>query len=315
MTLGWVFDALLALAALGMAVFVIAARGLFAAVIGFVTLGLLLALVWMRLEAPDVALAEAAIGGGATGVLLIGLARNPGAMRNDALTDRSDLVLTLAAAALAAATAAALAAVVLLLPTPAPTLAPETAANLAATGLGNPVTAVLLGFRAQDTFLEAIALLLALLGVWSLARDDAWGGIPGPRRLPVPDGPLDLLARVLPPIGIVIGVHVIWTGSDAPGGEFQGCTLLAAMWVLLMLAGVVEPPSIDRPWLRRVLVAGPAVFLAVGLLGLAREGGFLAYPEGGAKPLILVIEIALVPTIVVIVAMLLAGPPERATRR
>lgn len=315
MTLAWIFDALLALTAIGMAVFVIAARTMFAAVIGLVTLGLLLALVWMRLEAPDVALAEAAIGGGATGVLLIGLARRPGMLRNDALEDRSDFALTVAAAALAAVVAVALAAVVMLLPTPAPSLAPEATANLAATGLGNPVTATLLGFRAQDTFLEVIALLLALLGVWSLARDDAWGGTPGPRRLAVPAGPLDLLARVLPPIGIVIGVHVIWTGSDAPGGEFQGCTLLAAMWVLLMLAGVVEPPSIDRPWLRRVLAAGPGVFLAVGLLGLARKGGFLAYPEGWAKPLILLIEIALVPAIVVIVAMLLAGPPERAARR
>jgi multisubunit Na+/H+ antiporter MnhB subunit len=314
-TLAWIFDTLLALAAIGMAVFVIAARSLFAAVIGLVTLGLLLALVWMRLEAPDVALAEAAIGGGATGVLLIGLARRPGIPRNDTLTDRSDSAVTIAAAVLAAVVAVALAAVVMLLPTPAPSLAPEATANLAATGLGNPVTAVLLGFRAQDTFLEVIALLLALLGVWSLARDDAWGGVPGPRRPVVPNGPLDLLARVLPPIGIVIGVHVIWTGSDAPGGEFQGCTLLAAMWVLLMLAGVVEPPSIDRPWLRRVPAAGPAVFLAVGLLGLAREGGFLAYPEGWAKPLILVIEIALVPAIVVIVAMLLAGPPERTARR
>lgn len=311
MSLTWMFDALLALAATSMATFVIAARAPFAAVIGFITLGLLLALVWMRLEAPDVALAEAAIGGGATGVLLIGATAilHPACVGD--VSDRAGHALALVAAGLSLVVATGLAAVVLNLPTPAPTLAPQAAANLAATGLGNPVTAVLLGFRAQDTFLEVVALLLALTGVWSLAHDDAWGGVPGRSRHGISGTPLDLFARILPPVGIVIGIHVIWTGSDAPGGEFQGCTLLASMWVLLMLAGIVEPPAIGRRWLRRVLTAGPATFLAIGLAGLALEGGFLAYPEGWAKPLILTIEIALVPMIVVTVAMLIAGSPGR----
>ena len=46
----------------------------FAAVVGFVAYGLLLALAWVRLHAVDVALTEAAIGGGLCGVLLIGAA-------------------------------------------------------------------------------------------------------------------------------------------------------------------------------------------------------------------------------------------------
>ncbi len=44
---------------------------LFPAVVFFVTFGMLLALAWMRLAAPDVALAEAAIGAGLTGALLM----------------------------------------------------------------------------------------------------------------------------------------------------------------------------------------------------------------------------------------------------
>jgi uncharacterized MnhB-related membrane protein len=46
-------------------------RALFPAVVFFVAFGMLLALAWMRLEAPDVALAEAAIGAGLTGALLM----------------------------------------------------------------------------------------------------------------------------------------------------------------------------------------------------------------------------------------------------
>ena len=60
-------------------------------------------------------------------------------------------------------------------PSRAPTLAPQAAANIAATGLGNPVTAVLMAYRAIDTLLETVVLLLALVGIWSLAPDRVLG--------------------------------------------------------------------------------------------------------------------------------------------
>jgi uncharacterized MnhB-related membrane protein len=41
------------------------------AIVLFIAFGLLLAFVWVRLQAPDVALAEAAVGSGLTGALLI----------------------------------------------------------------------------------------------------------------------------------------------------------------------------------------------------------------------------------------------------
>lgn len=46
-------------------------RDLFRAVIKFIALGLLLAVAWVRLRAPDVALAEAAVGTGLTGALML----------------------------------------------------------------------------------------------------------------------------------------------------------------------------------------------------------------------------------------------------
>ena len=103
--------------------------------------------------------------------------------------------------ALRRSVAAGLAAAVLFLPDPAPTLAPAAAENLAATGLGNPVTNVLMAFRAMDTLLEKVVLLLALVGVWSLAPDRLWGGRPGPRHQADPHGVLAFLARLLPPVG------------------------------------------------------------------------------------------------------------------
>ena len=61
-----------ALLLLWLALWTVVARDAFVAVAGFVVYGLLLSLVWVRLAGIDVALTEAAIGGGLTGALLLG---------------------------------------------------------------------------------------------------------------------------------------------------------------------------------------------------------------------------------------------------
>ncbi|MFQ5488820.1 MAG: Na(+)/H(+) antiporter subunit B, partial [Gammaproteobacteria bacterium] len=49
----------------------LASPDLFRAIVLFIAFGLLMALAWVRLDAPDIALAEAAIGAGLTGALLL----------------------------------------------------------------------------------------------------------------------------------------------------------------------------------------------------------------------------------------------------
>lgn len=71
MTAGLVFDLLLAGTLLWSAWRTLAAPTPERAVILFIVFGLLMALVWARLSAPDIALAEAAIGAGLTGALLL----------------------------------------------------------------------------------------------------------------------------------------------------------------------------------------------------------------------------------------------------
>lgn len=66
-----VLDLLLAIALLWSALRSLMAPDLFHAVILFIVFGLLMALVWVRLHALDIALAEAAIGAGLTGALLL----------------------------------------------------------------------------------------------------------------------------------------------------------------------------------------------------------------------------------------------------
>ncbi len=294
------------------AVWTILVRDSFAAVIGYACYGLLLAFAWVRLAAIDAALTEAAIGGGLTSVLLIRAAVRLRRTETAALAETLAPVQRILAAVFSATVALALGAVVLTLPEPAPTLAPRVAEHLASTGLGNAVTAVLLSFRAIDTLLEAVVLVYALVAVWALTPDRFWGGRPGPKYAVEANGMLAYLARLLPPLGIVVGIYVFWVGADLPGGKFQAGTLLAAMWLLTIMAGLTDVPPISRRSLRIALVAGTVVFLAIGFAGVPLAGAFLAYPESSAKPLILVIEAASMVSIAVTLGLLVVGPPERS---
>jgi multisubunit Na+/H+ antiporter MnhB subunit len=305
----------LALLLVSIAAWTVVTRRTFAAVEGFVAYGLLLSIAWVALNAIDVALTEAAIGAGLTGVLLIGAAARLRTTEAALSAERPGAPLRGLAAAASAAVAGAIAIGVLSLPDPAPTLAPAVAEHLPSIGLGNAVTAVLLAYRGIDTLLESIVVVLALIGVWSLAPDHLWGGYPGPRQYADPNGILAYLARLLPPIGIIVGLYIFWVGADLPGGKFQGATILAAMWLLAVMAGLADAPPISRTWLRILLVAGPLLFIAIGFAGALTAGAVLAYPDGYAKLMIKVIEAALVPTLTLTLALLVAGAPERTAPR
>ncbi|WP_205963451.1 hydrogenase subunit MbhD domain-containing protein [Roseicella aquatilis] len=310
--MGGLVDWLLAALVLGAAAWTLAAPTGFAAVVGFVGFGLLVTLAWVRLGAVDVALTEAAIGAGATGViLLMAVVRLRGGAEEVSAATPGRAVMV-AAGLLAGGVGLALALAVLALPDPAPGLAAAAMARRGELGLGNPVAAVLMGYRGLDTLLESVVLVFAVLAVWSMAPDRRWGGIPGPRFPRQEAGPLALLARLLLPIGLVIGIHVAWVGAEAPGGKFQGGTILAAMWVLAWVAGLVQPPAIASQAVRLALVAGPLAFLLAGFAGMALGEGFLAWPPGLAKPMILLVEAAMTLSVAAALALLVAGPPERA---
>ena len=65
------FDVVLGLTLIWLAWRCLVSQDLFKGIVLFIAFGLLMALVWVRLQAPDIALAEAAIGAGLTGALLL----------------------------------------------------------------------------------------------------------------------------------------------------------------------------------------------------------------------------------------------------
>lgn len=310
------FDTLLAISIAATAAGAVVIRSLYASIALFIVYGLMLAVAWVRLDAIDVALAEAAIGAGLTGILLVGAAarcraveRRAGAIA-DGSGERRTLLRTVQGA-IAGVLAAAVGAAVLLLPDSAPGLTATVADTIERSGVSNPVTAVLLNFRGYDTLLESVVLVVALVGVWSLGAEQFWGGRPGLKQHARTDGVLAYFGRMLPLVGLLVGIHLLWAGAHAPGGAFQAGTVLAAVWLLVAMAGLRDAPPVASTRLRLMIVLGPMWFLAVGAIG-AIAGSFLGLPEAFAGELILAIEVLLTLSIAVTLVLLVLGVPRRS---
>jgi multisubunit Na+/H+ antiporter MnhB subunit len=296
-------DLLLAVLLLGLGWAAVSSRDVRRGVVLFIAFGLLLALAWARLRAPDLALAEAAIGAGLSGALLLAALRDqprpgseshPGAKVSPRPSTWLLVPLTLA---LAAAFAWAL--VQAVSSADPARLAGRVASQLPASGVSNPVTAVLLNFRAYDTLLELAVLMAAVLGILAL----------GPARPPyrAPGPLLGGLIGWLVPLLIVTAGYLLWAGAHAPGGAFQAGAVLAAAAVLLRLGGHANAGLPAPAALRWVLATGVGVFLAVGLAVTLSGLAFLQYPRAWASLLIVLIESAATLSIAATLALAYLG--------
>lgn len=185
-------------------------------------------------------------------------------------------------------------------------LRPAVMEQMHSSGVEHPVTAVLLNFRGYDTLLELAVLLVAGLGVWSLARAV-------PPTTEAPGMMLDHLPRRLVPLMVLMAGYLLWRGATGPGGAFQAGAVLGAAGVLLLLAGWRLPAHWQGWPLRVLLVSGVAVFAGVGLAVVPWSGLLLAYPLSVVSALILLIEaVATLAIGATLVALFLGGKPENA---
>ena len=302
-------DLLLITSLLGLAIATLASPDPRRSVILFMAFGLVLALAWVRLRAPDIALAEAAIGAGLAGALMLAAVdelcgrekQQQQADRQGGQHGRFNRMLDATATLLCAATGALLAwslAHALGQP-PQDELRQTVFGELDNSGVSNPVTAVLLNFRAYDTLLELGVLLTALLGILAVGKEQPAYQAAGPV--------FDSLSRWLVPLLILAASYLLWVGAHAPGGAFQAGATLAAAGVVLRLAGHGDAGLPRGTALRLLMTAGVAVFVGVGLSLLLAGHPFLGYPQDWAGPLILFIESAAMLAIATTLVMAFIG--------
>lgn len=298
-------DILLMLAMLVLAVGALHSRSLRQAVVLFITFGLVLSLAWARLRAADVALAEAGIGAGLAGALLLAALRDMPPSQPESTHARAGRPANAVISTLTLLLSVGVGWALLRgLEQGGPDrLATAVAARLDESGVSNPVTAVLLNFRAYDTLLELAVLLVALLGILSLGKSLGAYRTAGPV--------LSGLTALLVPLLVLMAGYQLWVGAHAPGGAFQAGALLAAVGVVLHLSGRARAGLPGGAVLRTIAVLGVGVFLAVGLATLGLGSAFLSYPTGWAGVLILLIEsFATLAIAVTLILAYLGGQPE-----
>ncbi len=314
----WLFDGALALGLVVMAWRIVNSPELFKSIVFFVAFGLLMAVAWARLAAPHVALAEAAIGAGITGALLLTAYRDLLSGRRP--DGRQPTVRVLTGSALVAVVAvflmAAIAMVLMSLEAPPQSAGMLALQQLQDAGVQEPVTAVLLDFRSYDTLLEIAVLILAVVGAQAMLDApgerivDPWAA--SGQREPEMVAPL---ISLLTPLIVVVAGYLLWMGAYGPGGAFQAGAVLAALAVLLRLTGRLTPAD-QAPFLQRLaLTGGLIVFSVAGLALLLAGRAFLDYPAGWGYAIILTIETALTITIALSLALLFCAAPGVHLRR
>ncbi len=168
-------------------------------------------------------------------------------------------------------------------------------------GVESPVTAVLLNFRGYDTLLEVMVLLLAVISVWSLTKAPV-------SRQKAEISPVQMgVVRLLAPVMCLVAAYLVWQGSHLAGGAFQGGAILGAAGVLLLVSELDWIRTVPAFAIRIGLILGPVVFTGTALGCLFYSGELLAYPEGMAGWLILLIETACALSIGLTLALLFGG--------
>lgn len=284
-----IYDFLLVTALLGAAWKTLFAREAFTSTVLFVAFGLLMAIVWTRLGAIDVALAEACIGAGLTGALLIDAIRH---FQEDSNLNSKESRLTfhMAAGVLSLGLFSILSTSLLNLQEPNKDVYTRVIDHMDVSGSSHPVTSVLLNFRAFDTWLELGVLLLASFAAISIHQLYDNGRGPDLMR-PTPTA-IKSLTRVMLPFLVIIGGFLLWLGSHSPGGAFQAGSLIGAAGILIQITNPDRRIVFSSLGFRILLSLGFLAFLAVAFLTNLLQGNFLEFPRSQAGTFILILELA-----------------------
>lgn len=285
----WIDLALLAMLALT-ALRIIFLKDLFAVVMLFGIYSFLSALIFLNLDAVDVAFTEASVGAGISSVLMLSTLAITG--RKEKTSSRSSLL----ALIVVGITGAALIYGTLDMPPfghpnnpvhehVAPRYIEESPKEI---GLPNMVTSVLASYRGFDTLGETVVVFSALIGVLSLLgirrqEEDAAteSGLTGHLVLQV-------VAKFIIPLVILFALYVQFHGDFGPGGGFQAGVIAAAAFILYALVyGLPKAFVVVGPkFLKFMASFGVLLYAGVGIYSMFKGGQFLDYNKLATDPLV-----------------------------
>jgi multicomponent Na+:H+ antiporter subunit B len=266
---------------------VIFLKDLFTVVMLFGIYSFLSALIFVNLDAVDVAFTEAAVGAGISTVLMLGTL---------ALTGRKEKISghkTLLPLIVVVVTGGALIYGTLDMP---PFANPDNPVHQHVAlryiqdspqevGLPNMVTSVLASYRGFDTLGETAVVFAAAIGVLSLL------GLPKKDRAAIESGleshlVLKVVAKILIPLIILFALYVQFHGDYGPGGGFQAGVIAAAAIILYSLVfGLPVATKVVQPeWLKALAALGVLIYAGTGVASFFLGGNFLDYNVLASDP-------------------------------
>lgn len=262
-------------------------KDLFAVVMLFGIYSFLSALIFVNLDAVDVAFTEASVGAGISTVLMLGtLALTGRKEKANSHTAWLPLIVVVA-------TGAALLYGTLDMPPfgdpnnpihehVAPRYIQDSPQEI---GLPNMVTSVLASYRAFDTLGETAVVFAAAIGVLSLL------GLPKQDRLAIESGlkshlVLRVVAKLIIPLIILFALYVQFHGDYGPGGGFQAGVIAAAAIILYALVfGLPMATHVIQPAFLKALAAlGVLIYAGTGIASFFLGGHFLDYNVLASDP-------------------------------
>ncbi len=235
------------------------------------------ALLFLDLDAVDVALTEAAVGAGVTTVLMLSILRLTG--RYEDISHRHSLT----GLAVVLITGGALIYGTLDFPDVgnidapaqhhvAPEYLQQTELRI---GIPNVVTAVLASFRGYDTLGETVVIFSAGLAVTLLL------GLNNHHRKRAPEHNLVLRVTVkqMIPLVLLFALYVQMHGDFGAGGGFQAGVIFATGFILydLVFGDVRLRQALPSSWLPPMAAIGVLIYAATGLYSILAGHAFLDY--------------------------------------
>ena len=166
-------------------------------------------------------------------------------------------------------------------------------------GIPNVVTAVLGTFRGYDTLGEVFVVFAASIGVLFVLGAGEKTTLPRPvnqglRHHLIPK----VVGSLLVPFIILFGLYVQFHGEYSPGGGFQAGAIIATAFILhaLLVGETAALKAIPRNVLLIMTVVGASLYGMVGIAGILMGGNFLDYsvlhsdPVAGQQLGIIIIE-------------------------
>jgi len=275
--------AMLAITALS----VIFLKDLFTVVMLFGIYSFLSALIFVNLDAVDVAFTEASVGAGISTVLMLGTLALTG--RKEKANNHKAILPLL----VVCVTGGALIYGTLDMPPfgdpnnpaqqhVAPRYIQDSPQEI---GLPNMVTSVLASYRAFDTLGETAVVFAAAIGVLSLL------GLPKQDRAAIQSGlqshiVLRVVAKMIIPLIVLFALYVQFHGDYGPGGGFQAGVIAAAALILYALVfGLPMATHVVSPNLLKALAAiGVLIYAGTGVVSLFLSANFLDYNVLASDP-------------------------------